>query len=651
MNDNEILTTNIQEFIKKIKQNIHEYIKKISDSLLPLIFDNDYAFDLENLNDIIRNELESFLSYLDTKDEQVISLQGANAVDKGLSERIIITLYQIFNSLISEDVLKEKQDLQKYVIDHILSYLSIFSSSFLAKKSSYIHQEQKQLYKTLTNTVTKQKEEIAEKERLLQESKIKALEEQSKKKTDFLVEVSHDIKLPLTIMQNTVNTLKEEAGRRKLPSLLKLEVEVEELKSMLIDILDYEKIQQGEMLYDHDKIVNISAITSEKVRLFHPLFNEKEIKVTTEIQNDLYTPIAPFALDRVLNNIIDNAVKYNSPGNGSIHITLTSSAQSIVLTIRDTGIGIPKRHLKYVFKPYFQSLIKKNDSHGVGVGLPIVKSIIKEIAGKIAIESEEKKGTVVTITFNKANIPESMREEIIHKTNLSKPLVHKTIHFKPEEYNEKKITVLVVENHKELLVYMQHQMDDFNFYFALDGREALHKLTTMPKPDIIISDIMMPHVDGYEFFEKLKSIKEFREIPFIFLTAKTAPDEKIKGLRSGAIDFIEKPFSIEFLKEKIKTLIRNRDLYNSKNVASLQNKITEILKAPEKSEYNYSLAVSSNFTAREREIIALLMKGMENREIADHLCISTETVKKHLQSMKEKCNVDNKIQLVNYFRI
>ena len=195
----------------------------------------------------------------------------------------------------------------------------------------------------------------------------------------------------------------------------------------------------------------------------------------------------------------------------------------------DTGIGIPAGQLDYIFKPYYQSAYKKRNIQGIGAGLPIVKNILNEINAQITIESKLQKGTTVMIKFKKEVIKENTKDLIIEQVKLSKPVNKRSITLDQEDYDNNKKTVLVVEDNIELLTFMQNHMNSsFNFYYARDGQEALRKLKIMPKPDVIVADIMMDIMDGYEFYQKLQEIEEMQDIPFIFLTAKTAIEDKIK---------------------------------------------------------------------------------------------------------------------------
>jgi DNA-binding NarL/FixJ family response regulator len=179
----------------------------------------------------------------------------------------------------------------------------------------------------------------------------------------------------------------------------------------------------------------------------------------------------------------------------------------------------------------------------------------------------------------------------------------------------------------------------------------LGKLEIIPKPDVIISDIMMDIMDGYEFLCQLREKSDMQDIPFIFFTSKATEEDTLKGLRLGAVDYIEKPFSLQILKEKIRSLIRDHDIYSEKEVERIGKRLLKTIRLKESTQINFELLYTKyNLSKREREILQYIIKGMESKDIAGKLFISYDTVKRHIQNLKEKCNVKNLVQLINLFR-
>jgi DNA-binding NarL/FixJ family response regulator/anti-sigma regulatory factor (Ser/Thr protein kinase) len=414
-------------------------------------------------------------------------------------------------------------------------------------------------------------------------------------------------------------------------------------------MLDYEKIIQGKMLYAHEDIVNISLIISTKVELFKNIIEQNEIFFTTDIQDHLYTQIDSSALDRVLNNIIDNAVKYNKEG-GTIHIRLKEEENLIRLEIRDTGTGIPKDQLPHIFQPYYRSKRPQKNIQGIGAGLSIVKNILNEVNAGISITSTEGKETIVTIEFRKKDV--NADDHVDECPALTKPVNRRNISLKPEVFREGKKIIFFVEGNIELVKFLEEELlTDYNFYSSFNGRDAMKKLEIIPKPDLIISDILMDIMDGYDFIKTLKENKKFQDVPLIFLSAKTSIDDQTKGLELGAVDYMTKPFNMEILKAKIDALIRDHDTYTQSELENFETRVLSILRSTKKQHvFLAKKIIQFKISPREKDVLIHLLNGLSNKEIADILFIGIDTVKKHIQHIKEKCGVKRRIQLLAIFK-
>lgn len=266
-------------------------------------------------------------------------------------------------------------------------------------------------------------------------------------------------------------------------------------------------------------------------------------------------------------------------------------------------------------------------------------------------------GTEFKIIFNKYEIKE---EEKVIKELKTEKKDNEAITISKEIYKEGRYNILIVEDNLEMILYLKESMEDkYNVFYATDGKKALDKITNIPKPNIIISDIMMEYMDGYEFFEELNKNKKFKNIPFIYLTAKTSKDERIKGLRKGAIDYISKPFLIEELLAKIDSIIGIQEALKEENLLKLSDKYYKILKKIEKGKKaektNNEDSINRLYheygiSKREIEVISLLKIGLEHKEIADKLNISIYTVRTYISRIYEKSKVNSKIDLLRIFR-
>ncbi|MCG8572880.1 MAG: ATP-binding protein, partial [Spirochaetes bacterium] len=396
---------------------------------------------------------------------------------------------------------------------------------------------------------------------------------------------------------------------------------------------------------------------NKKVKLFQEIAAKKSINIQANITNDLYVQADPLAIDRLINNLLDNSIKYTQPA-GLIELSLTTKENQLSLLIRDTGIGIAEQNLALIFQPYYQ-LAHKKTTQGIGMGLFITKRIIDSIPGQIKVTSQVNQGTCFTITFTRY-LPENNKfpNGQIRQTDLIAPVeINPQISLKEEAFDPQKSTLLLVDDNKEILYLLQSGLKNhFNILYAFNGKNALEKLKQIPKPDVIISDIMMDQMDGHEFFLEFLKNDELNFIPFIFLTAKTTIEEKLKSLSEGAVDYICKPFLVEEIMVKIESLLEHEKRLTRENISKMEKKIHSLFldlnaqqnqKTTEQVKLN-NLVLEHQLSNREKEVLEKLTQGLQNKEIAYDLNISVRTIDNHVHNIYRKLNVQNRIELINF---
>jgi|GEM_PF-1797491 len=480
----------------------------------------------------------------------------------------------------------------------------------------------------------------------------KVIEEEKKSKIDFFIKIAHETKTPLTLIINYLENYIKEAGNN--PKLFLIKKNLDKLSRDIINFLDIEKLEKNIDIYDHNQIFNLSVFLEEKIALFNEIAQRNDIKIINNINRNIFIKADSVAIDRIINNILDNALKYNKV-NGIININLYTLNNLIYIEVSDTGIGIDNKYLDEIFLPYFQVNKKHNYSDGIGMGLSIVKKIIENINGKIDIQSEIDKGTKITIQLPEHKISDYdlIEENILPSDPIDNYPTFKNIKIKP--FDKDKNTLFIVEDNKDMIYFLKLALEEqYNFYFALDGKDALEKLNNIPKPDLIISDIMMENMDGFQFLQNLSAINEYRSIPIIFLTARTTIDDKVTGLNAGAISYIYKPFAIDELKAKIKAIINKKNsilqdmkdkifnaIYNNKNYIHKEDHDSLITK----------ICVDNNLSNREKKVLLLLIDGNSYKEISKELFISIHTVKSHVHKIYEKLKVKNRNELLGLIKI
>ncbi len=402
---------------------------------------------------------------------------------------------------------------------------------------------------------------LADRYRILRVEK-EITEEINRRQTDFFTNVSHEIKTPLTLISNYLDSYIESHGKAKELSIIK--GNIDKLLADMVNFFDNLKFERGIDMYDHGSIIDFSEVLSQKIDLYKSMAHRSGITIHADIEESLYLKADPAAMERIINNLMDNALRYNRE-NGSVEVSLQSSENNILFYVRDTGIGIDEREIDHIFEPYYQITHEKRNIQGIGMGLSLVKNIINSLTGDISVESEPGSGTVFTITMKKYNLKDGdtvFREQLSVRHIDTLPQFDEDSKHAPVTGGNE--TVLVVEDNRDLLHLILERLGErFTVYGAVNGTEALELLDTIQPPDVIISDIMMDEMDGYELFDALDDNENFRDIPFIFVTARSQSHDRIEGLNRGAIDYIYKPFVVEELISKIDAVIRYRNLQKS----------------------------------------------------------------------------------------
>lgn len=481
------------------------------------------------------------------------------------------------------------------------------------------------------------------------QSKTRALNEQSILKTDVFVKIAHETKTPLTLISNYLD--KYIAKGNTDCELLVVQDNFNRLKENMINFLDTEKIHQGKLLYNHSNTVHLSALLDNLFQLFLQVAAAKQIDLTKFIEKNLYIKADSQAIERIINNLLDNAVKF-TPDNGKIHMYLIQSGGNIVISIKDSGVGIEKEDKHKIFKPYYQADPKGRHYRGSGMGLAVVKGIVEELNGSISVHSEYGHGSEFIIELPMAN--QHIDSEAKHFVNSEIKNIYRNKAIKPTQIAENKATVLIVEDNTDLLNYLIDELNGFlNVLPAINGVQALQIIRNQVVPDVIVSDVMMDEMDGYGLFEQIRNDEKFAHIPFIFLSARTKEEEKLNSLQDGAFDFIAKPFNIKELRLKILNLIKSRNNDKKRIIhKALQMLEKEVEKETgQRSNASFdSLCEYYLLTKREKELLKHVIEGRKYNEISEKLYISPRTVSRHVQNIFDKTGVNDKARLINLFK-
>ncbi|NCI46683.1 ATP-binding response regulator [Sediminibacterium soli] len=482
----------------------------------------------------------------------------------------------------------------------------------------------------------------------------KELEKINEQRTNNFINLVHETKTPLTLIKNYLDEYITKYGTVEELNVIK--GGVDKLTADVINLFDLERFSKGIDTYKHNQVSDFSGILRDSLPLFKHYCVKHKIECSTCLDEDIFVKADPNAIHRIVNNIVENAIKFTDP-DGEVLISLTSQEDEIIFSVVDTGIGIPEDLQKKVFEPYYQIGYKNTSLQGMGLGLPIVKKVVEGIGGTIFIESNPAKmrGTKIVITLPRYK-PTDKDEPVKEVDSLNKLNYNFNYdELSDSDYDAQKRTILLVEDNIAMINFLSNKLRlTYNVFGARNGSEALKKLFEMSvMPDLILSDVMMDKMDGYAFAKTLSEQDKYNHIPIIFLTAKSTPTDRLKGLRLGAIDFISKPFSFEELSQKIETIldsiVRQQKAILSTSIAALKTGKTQEADNMAQSsllrfEQNSKLF---HLTSRETEIARLIFKGKTYKNVAKELFISEKTVTKHIQNIFAKVDVSNKVELLN----
>ncbi|WP_431217157.1 ATP-binding protein [Puia sp. P3] len=476
----------------------------------------------------------------------------------------------------------------------------------------------------------------------------------TEQRTNTLVNLAHETKTPLTLIDNYLEEYIAKNGNEEELSIVKRSLW--KITTDISNIFDLERLNRGMFLFNHNQVTNFSEVTNDCLALFGPYCQKIGISLHSSVQKDILIKADPVAISRILTNLVENAIKFSVNG-GTVEVLLENDGNKIRLSIKDLGIGIPLEMHKKVFEPYFQLNSPKASTQGMGLGLPMVKKIVQELNGEISLNSDPRRerGTLIAVSFR--HHPLSIKDKLsavsfqggkIRDIGIEKLNLKKIVH------DERKKTILVVEDNVSMVNYLQRKLSDkYNVTVALNGNDALHIVRVPGSPfDLIISDIMMDKLDGLNLARVISEDADLAHIPFLFLSAKTTAAEKLQGLKLGAIGFIPKPFSIQELMQQVDSIIthseKQRKAILSKAIdhLSIMNGHSEN-KPTNGTDYFEANCKLYKLTAREKAIAKLVCEGYKYKEIGEKLFIAERTVTKHVQNIFEKVDVSNKIELIN----
>jgi signal transduction histidine kinase/DNA-binding response OmpR family regulator/ligand-binding sensor domain-containing protein len=434
-------------------------------------------------------------------------------------------------------------------------------------------------------------------------------------KTQLYTNITHEFRTPLTVILGMAQQVKNNPSQHLDNGIDMIIRNGQSLLNLVNEMLDLSKLETGKMQLQlvNGDIINFLRYVVES---FHSLAESQQKQLHFLAAMDvLHMKYDPEKIRQIIANLLSNALKF-TPQKGNIYISISENilphniaASTLIIKVKDTGIGIPESQQQHIFDRFYQldnSHTRKTE--GTGIGLALTKELVKLMEGEITVKSPPigaNRGTEFTVVLPLKKLPATEDDTIAvnlkegHSQN--KPAGVTTVNPVAEEKSTtQKPLILLVEDNADVVAYTASCLPDYRLAVGKDGREGF-EIAAEIIPDLIITDVMMPFVDGFELCQQLRSDEHTSHIPIIMLTAKADMESKIEGLEKGADAYLEKPFNREELLTRIKKLLelrQNLQQYYLKN-AGLNNYATPAVPAEVITEHK----IEDAFVKRIREAV------------------------------------------------
>ncbi len=439
----------------------------------------------------------------------------------------------------------------------------------------------------------------------------------------FFTNVTHEFRTPLTVILGEAEELKnEERDETKKPKYNAIINQGNHLLRLVNQLLNISKVRTaiGSLPWKNGDLAALVNMIVENMSVYA---GRQETMIDfRHDDSDFNIDFVPEYCRSIFTNLISNAIKFDSP-NGHIIVDMSRKKNNVMVSICDHGCGINQNDLPHIFDLFYQGDSGKSDL-GTGIGLALVKQMTEAMDGKVEVQTQEGEGTTFTITLPAKHknreypkwIPKMLSTSTEDFTDPVQDAVEKANNEILLSSDDKRIA-LVVEDNSDVATYIQHVLEStFNVIVAHDGEEGLEKAREVI-PDIVITDLMMPKVDGLEMCRRLRDDELVSHIPIIIVTARDADKDRLEGLSTGADAYLTKPFKRDELTAIADTLLHTRDLLKMKYQVKLTGEEPEVVEvAPEENIETVDTTKILSSIARKNEIFIEKVKGIILKNIA-----------------------------------
>lgn len=469
----------------------------------------------------------------------------------------------------------------------------------------------------------RKEKEMEERQKLFEVEKEKELYES---KVSFFTEIAHEVRTPLTLINGPLETLQEmDIPDAKITrNLGVIGQNTKRLLDLTAQLLDFQKIGVNKFRVTFES-VDITTLLNETVARFEPTIQQKKKELLLNIPGEeIRASVDKEAITKILSNLLNNALKY---AGSTILVELEKDDTKFTVRVVSDGNKIPLSQSRQIFEPFYQAEKKDVSSGGVGIGLPLARSLATLHKGELYLDTAHAQNAfVLDIPLNEEGI-------LLHNSRMTEQhTVALDEDVATETENMHGYTLLLVEDNETMLDFIREKLEaSFTVETAQNGREALDILRSN-HIDLVISDIMMPVMNGWELCKEIKSDIDICHIPVIFLTAKNDLDSKISGLKIGAEAYVEKPFSFNYLKTQVLSLLNNRrkerEAFSKRPFFPVNN--MQMNKADEEFMEKVIKVIQDN----------IVDEGFNVEKLADILCMSRSSLLRKIKILFNLSPVD-----------
>ena len=453
---------------------------------------------------------------------------------------------------------------------------------------------------------------------------------------NFFTNITHEFRTPLTVILGLSRQLKTATDTRDTEQIHTagemIEREGSQLLLLINQLLDLSKMQAN-MTQPDWRQGNVVAYLNMVMETFYDYAHGKGVElVYAPHENEVVMNFVPDYMTKIVNNLISNAIKF-TPQGGHVYVTTRLDGSTFIMQVADDGGGIDRQQLDHIFEPFYQA---DTDSQniGTGVGLSIVKQIVTALQGTISVASSRGKGTVFTIHLPVAESRESSQQPWVQQ---AEPDVKAADTAMPElidsetTESDEQTRILIIEDNRDVAYYIGSQLrPKYEIFYAINGRMALEKAQRLV-PDLILTDLMMPEMDGLELCRQIRGSELLSHIPIIIITARSTNEDLIRGLEAGADAYLMKPFDSDELQVRVSKLLEQRRMLREK----LQRVVAE---HPEEDQGDLLSTQDAHFIGRLTDVVYSLMgRGQSDVDtVASTLCMSPSQLRRKVQAITGK---------------